>query len=247
MLPGRQVEFLKLIYHHFVCPFYRSSFKKNIKLLPVFEGVLDTLEYILYRANFTEHCRNSMNLALYELDELVTAGSTDRISEILNICHSIDTNDVQEVAFLFQTHYNFIMRHLDRTQWVWVCFQIAFFKHFHFYDARSDSGLHGLCNALTENSNESNLERFGNWLNDVQGTECRDTDYHSFVESLSNINVTSVAAISGARQSSYLQCTQSALFQITDDYTWVPNRIEFVYHNQMCRHIFGQEGYVLCC
>lgn len=104
-------------------------------------------------------------------------------------------------------------------------------------------GLNGLCNVMENlNAGESNLEAFGRWLSEVHGAQCRDTDYDSFVESLSNKTVTSPAAISGARQSFYLQCTQSALFQITDNFSWVPNRIEFAYHEILCRSIFGEEG-----
>lgn len=104
-------------------------------------------------------------------------------------------------------------------------------------------GLNRLCDVLENlNTGESNLDAFGRWLNANDNGECRDTNYYGFVESLSNANASSVAARSGARQSIYLQCTQSALFQITDDLSWVPNRIEFTYHNVLCRHIFAEEG-----
>lgn len=59
-----------------------------------------------------------MGSALNELDALVLADNADRIVEVLNLCDCVDTDDVQEIAFLFQTHYNFIMRHLDEQQLV---------------------------------------------------------------------------------------------------------------------------------
>lgn len=43
------------------------------------------------------------------------------------------------------------------------------------------------------------------------------------------------------RQWAYLQCTQAGLFQITDSGTWLPNRIEFVFHVQECQDILGPE------
>lgn len=43
------------------------------------------------------------------------------------------------------------------------------------------------------------------------------------------------------RQWAYLQCTQSALFQITDDYTWMPNRIESPYRVEQCEDVLGEE------
>lgn len=104
-------------------------------------------------------------------------------------------------------------------------------------------GLNRLCSTVENlNAGESHLEAFGRWLNEVHGNDCRDTDYDNFVETLSNRDRTSPAALSGARQSFYLQCSQSALFQITDNFSWVPNRIEFAYHEILCRSIFGEEG-----
>lgn len=48
-------------------------------------------------------------------------------------------------------------------------------------------------------------------------------------------------SISTDRQRLYLQCSQSALFQITDDITWLPNRLEYVYYNNLCQDAFGEE------
>lgn len=79
-------------------------------------GALDTLEYVIVYANPASDCRTSMSTALTELDQLINAGNSDRIRAVLNLCSPIDTNDVQEVAFLYQSLYNFIMRHLDQNQ-----------------------------------------------------------------------------------------------------------------------------------
>lgn len=38
-----------------------------------------------------------------------------------------------------------------------------------------------------------------------------------------------------------MQCAQTALFQITDSVTWLPNRIEYEYYNTLCQDIFGEE------
>lgn len=43
------------------------------------------------------------------------------------------------------------------------------------------------------------------------------------------------------RQWSYLQCTQSALFQITDQVTWMPNRLELPYRVEQCKDVLGAE------
>lgn len=79
-------------------------------------GALDSLEYTLYQSNYTLDCRMGMSRAFIELDALILSDSIDRIVEVLNLCDCVDTDDVQEVAFLYQTHYNFIMRHLDEQQ-----------------------------------------------------------------------------------------------------------------------------------
>lgn len=43
------------------------------------------------------------------------------------------------------------------------------------------------------------------------------------------------------RPALYLQCTQTGLFQITDEVTWLPHRIPFGYHEQKCNDIFGEQ------
>lgn len=43
------------------------------------------------------------------------------------------------------------------------------------------------------------------------------------------------------RQRLYMQCSQTGLFQITDNFTWLPNRIQQSFHNATCAAVFGEQ------
>lgn len=85
----------------------------------------------------------------------------------------------------------------------------------------------------------SPLYGFGQWLNDLNGNECRDVSYVGFVERLSRTDASSLA--SAARSGFYQKCTKSALLQITDENSWAPHRVPVEYFINACQDILGDE------
>lgn len=50
-------------------------------------------------------------------------------------------------------------------------------------------------------------------------------------------------SLHAVRQATYSQCTQTGLFQITDNVTWLPNRVSLAYWQRRCEDILGTNGY----
>lgn len=91
--------------------------------------------------------------------------------------------------------------------------------------------------------NADPLNSFAFWKNHVYGhdLECFDYKYENVIERLSNTELSSENNQYGSRQWYYLTCTQLGLFPISDDTTWLPNRLFPEYHQQKCEHILGEE------
>lgn len=127
------------------------------------------------------------------------------------------------------------------------------------------AGVQNICNELQPNNNDT-LTSLARWVNDVRGpgVECIDWSYNSFVTTHSNVDLNQPGTESGSkyfnpnfqntitiiifvyflctgRQWTYLQCTQSGLFEITDQYSWIPNRIPMSYRIKQCQDVLGNE------
>lgn len=61
-------------------------------------------------------CRNIVQAAFRELDALVVAGDGVAIQEALNLCHPVDTENVQDIGVLFQRHIDYIIDYIEHFQ-----------------------------------------------------------------------------------------------------------------------------------
>lgn len=87
------------------------------------------------------------------------------------------------------------------------------------------------------------LNSFARWKLHVFGhdIQCFDHSYATLVEQASNTEFGQPGTDTGRRQWYHLQCTQLGLLSITDDNTWLPNRLEINYHLTACEDILGPE------
>lgn len=183
-------------------------------------GLYDSIGFMFYWVELPQ-CRNSVQNVFNELDALVEADDSDRIQTLLNLCHAVDTDDVNDVAVLFQQHIYYMLR---------------------YFELEHAEAFETFCDALpAPDSDESALEAFGVWMNTQYGNECRDIKFDTFVQNMRSTDLTGIGATSGARQGFYMQCSQTGLFQITDSFTWLPNRIEQGFHNASCEAVFGEQ------
>lgn len=183
-------------------------------------GLYDSISFMFYWVELPG-CRTSLLNVFNELDALVEADDSESIQQMLNLCHAVDTDDVNDVAVLFQQHIHYVLR---------------------YFELDHGEAFNTFCEFLpTPESEESALERFGEWMNTQYGNECRDIKFDTFVTNMRSTELTGIGATSGARQRFYMQCSQTGLFQITDDHTWLPNRIQQDFHNASCQAVFGDQ------
>lgn len=91
--------------------------------------------------------------------------------------------------------------------------------------------------------NADPMNSFAFWKNHVYGhdLQCFDYNYESVIERLSNTDLESANNQYGSRQWYYLTCTQLGLFPISDDTTWLPNRLFPQYYESKCEDILGEQ------
>lgn len=61
-------------------------------------------------------CRGTVQSAFREMDALVVNGEGQRLQQILNLCHPVDTNNVNDVGILFQRHIDYLIEYLELHQ-----------------------------------------------------------------------------------------------------------------------------------
>lgn len=124
----------------------------------------------------------------------------------------------------------------------------------------SGQGIHEMCEDI-ESSSLSPVEALAEWARfALTGDQCFDASYASKIAERSNPAWDQAGTLSGSkdkptnqfkteikifsfsgRQWSYIQCTQAGLFQITDDWTWLPNHVELPFLVGTCQDILGPE------
>lgn len=106
----------------------------------------------------------------------------------------------------------------------------------------SVQGIRNFCSDLEVPAIDA-LSAFARWKLYVfgQNIECFDHSYESLVERSAVTEFGQPGTLSGLRQFYYLQCTQLGLFSITDELSWLPNKVGYFYHFQKCTDIFGEE------
>jgi len=187
--------------------------------------VFDTSYHDNLSANLREHgstnCHQRVQNAFDVLQYLIEHGEEEYVRERLRLCHDVNTNDPQEVGFLFESFIDLISNYIRRTN----LFGLQnFCRDMEFYPAD------------TLNS----LIRWAVYIYSYDNVECINAHYPTIVDRLAETNW-DVTPYARARAFFYLRCTQIAAFRITSDYdnTAFPALLDEEYHYQFCEDIFG--------
>lgn len=73
------------------------------------------MAYTIYRSSDID-CRNIIQDAFEHLEALIQAGDVAQIQETLNLCHPFDTENAQEIGYLFQRLIDYIIEYIERRQ-----------------------------------------------------------------------------------------------------------------------------------
>ncbi|XP_037038170.1 putative serine protease F56F10.1 [Bradysia coprophila] len=182
-------------------------------------SVYDSLSYSIYRTSGAD-CRNLVQEAFEEAEELIAENDAASLQELFNLCNPIVTNSTNDVSSFFQNYYDLLVD---------------------FVQTQHASGIQDMCDDLEESS-LSPLEAFSEWARfALTGEQCFDASYASKITQRSNPAWDELGTLSGRRQWNYIQCTQAGLFQITDDWTWLPNHVELLYQIAVCQDVLGPD------
>lgn len=203
-------------------------------------GVYDNLAYSIHRDGGYS-CRNRIAEAFQELEALIEANESESIQNQLNLCNPVQTDDMSDVGALFVAYIRYILDFIEQNHY---------------------AGVQTMCRAI-DVFDIRPLTALSRWVQYVYRNEhepCNDLSYQSLVASAQNVSWEGSRSLGNLdiqlfssmfvkfrenlitdRRVAYLQCTQTGLFQITDDVTWLPNRIPLEYHQKRCRDILGEQ------
>jgi len=182
-------------------------------------SVYDSLSYSIYRTSGSE-CRDFIAEAFEAAEQLVINDEGEELQELFNLCSPVDTDSQNDVSLFFQSFYDMLIDYVQQ---------------------QHGRGIQTMCEDLQGVPLEP-LESFARWVNYVfMGPECFDASYASRIGQLTNTSWNQPGTLSGRRQWAYIQCTQSGLFQVTDNFTWLPNYVEILHHIQICMDVLGED------
>lgn len=58
-------------------------------------------------------CRNRLQEAYQTLEELIREGDTELISNRFNLCEQLDTNDIDDIASLYELSVRAVINYMD--------------------------------------------------------------------------------------------------------------------------------------
>lgn len=150
-------------YPHLIDAAWSSSGVYDMQVTTL--AVFDSLSYTIHRAAGFE-CRNRLQAAMYELDELVRAGEAGQIAEQLGLCSVGNLTDVQEVGLLFETLLHYVIDNVER---------------------RHTQGVRTFCDSL-ELPVGRPLQALGRWMNYAYGNDrCVEVSYARLVAQASSV------------------------------------------------------------
>lgn len=156
--------------------------------------------------------RNAYDIIAY----LVINHQGEYLSQRMNLCHPVETDNEADVASLYELTIRAVL----------------FYINDHHY-----TGVRAFCSDLAFIPGDA-LNSFARWIRYVYGDgECFDHSYDSMIELTSNS--TWGSWIGGRRQWYYLQCTQMGSFLLADTNTWLPGVVTLDFHLQKCADVFG--------
>jgi len=182
-------------------------------------NVYDSTSYSIYRTSGAA-CRDRIQEAFEEAEALIINGTAGGLQESFNLCNPINTTSPNDVSSFFQNFYDLLVVYIQQTH------------------AR---GIQDMCDDIV-GSQLSALEAFSRWARfALIGDECYDASYDSLIAERSNTSWDQPGTLSGRRQWAYIQCTQTGLFQVTDNWTWLPNYVELTFLATTCIDILGPD------
>ncbi|KAJ6646563.1 putative serine protease K12H4.7 [Pseudolycoriella hygida] len=163
-------------------------------------------------------CRNLIEEAYVEIATLVLSGRGEELSERLNLCHPVQTDNPLDVASLYEVSVRAVM---------------AYFNVFHY------QGVLDFCEDMEAIPGEP-LASLARWFRYVYGDAvCFDPSYDTAIERYSNPEWDQEGTNNGRRQWYFAQCTQVGSFLVADNYTWLAGTVDIAYHLQKCEDLFG--------
>jgi hypothetical protein len=164
------------------------------------------------------YCRRLIRNAYDIIAYLVISGEGEYLSERMNLCHPVATDDEADVASLYENTIRAILSYINQ-------YHLA--------------GVRSFCNDMNAIPGDP-LNSFARWVRYVYGdAECFDHTYDTMIENTSNSTWGSIGTAEGRRQWYYLQCTQIGAFLLADENTWLPGVVTLDYHLQKCADVFG--------
>jgi len=164
------------------------------------------------------NCSNLLSSTFTQVQELLNDNGTQRVQELFNLCSPVNTTSEQDLAFFYETLFDFVSFYID-------------FRH--------NVGIQELCQDLAR-KNDS-LVAFARWVRYVYGDdECFNLNYENTITNLQNV---ASPRHDARRVLEYFYCTQFGLnFRVTSENGFgdvFPDVISQEYHEQWCQDLFG--------
>lgn len=180
-------------------------------------GPYDIFEYTFMIPD-DGYCRALIRNAYDIIAYLVIAGEGEYLSQRMNLCHPVATDDEADVASLYENTIRAILTYINE---------------YHY------TGVRTFCHDMAAIPGDP-LNSFARWVRYVYGDqECFDHSYATMIENTSNSTWGSFGTAEGRRQWYYLQCTQIGAFLLADNNTWLPGVVTLDYHLEKCGDVFG--------
>lgn len=182
-------------------------------------GPYDIFEYTFMIPD-DGYCRALIKNAYDIIAYLVINGEGEYLSQRMNLCHPVATDDEADVASLYENTIRAVLSYVNE---------------FHY------TGVRAFCNDMAAIPGDP-LNSFARWVRYVYGDqECFDHSYETMIENTSNSTWGSFGTVEGRRQWYYLQCTQIGAFLLADNNTWLPGVVTLNYHLEKCGDVFGAD------
>lgn len=182
-------------------------------------GPYDIFEYT-FMIDDNGYCRALIRNAYDIIAYLVNNDEGEYLSERMNLCHPVETDDEADVASLYENTIRAILSYVNE---------------YHY------RGIQSFCTEMASIPGDP-LNSFARWVRYIYGDqECFDHSYDTMIENTSNTTWGSFGTDEGRRQLYYLQCTQIGAFLLADNNTWLPGVVTLDYHLQKCGDVFGED------
>jgi len=209
--------FARKRYPHLITGAFASSGRFRAEVSD--ESYYDNLSYNL-RQHGSVQCHERVQNAFDVLEYLVQHAESDYLQERLRLCAPLETDNDQEVGFLFERFIDYIS---------------AYIKEHNLF------GLENFCRDMNYYPGDT-LNSLIRWVSYIyDGPECYNIDYEDYIDHLTQTNWD--AQYARRRTVAYLRCTQIGAFRIASEFEWTafPQVLTDEYHYKFCEDILGEQ------